>query len=94
MQAFYQGKVILITGAAGSVGRELVRQLLACGPAEIRAVDNNETELFLLGEHYRHTRKVNVYLGDVRDARKMENLCAGVDVVFHAAAFTRPTSWE
>jgi FlaA1/EpsC-like NDP-sugar epimerase len=86
MKEFFLGKVILITGAAGSVGQELVRQLLMYSPGEIRAVDNNETELFLLGEHYRHTQKLNAYLGDVRDGRKMENLCAGVDVIFHAAA--------
>ncbi len=86
MKEFFQEKTILITGAAGSVGQELIRQLLDYSPAEIRAVDNNETGLFLLGERYRHTQKVNVYLGDVRDARKMENLCAKVDIVFHAAA--------
>jgi FlaA1/EpsC-like NDP-sugar epimerase len=87
MKDFYQGKVILITGAAGSVGQELVKQLINYHPTEIRAVDNNETELFLLGERYRQTQKVNAYLGDVRDARKMENLCTGVDIIFHAAAF-------
>lgn len=87
MKDFFQDKVILVTGAAGSVGQELVRQLLTYGPGEIRAVDNNETALFLLGERYRQTGKVTVYLGDVRDARKMENLCNGVEIVFHAAAF-------
>jgi FlaA1/EpsC-like NDP-sugar epimerase len=86
MKDFFQDKVILITGAAGSVGQELVRQLLHFNPAELRAVDNNETELFLLGEKHRETRKVNIYLGDVRDARKMENLCVKVDIIFHAAA--------
>jgi FlaA1/EpsC-like NDP-sugar epimerase len=86
MYDFFCNKVVLITGAAGSVGQELVRQLLAVHPAEIRAMDNNETELFFLGEHYRETHSLSVHLGDVRDTRKLENLCAGVDVVFHAAA--------
>ncbi len=87
MKDFFQGKVVLITGAAGSVGHELVKQLVNYNPGEIRAVDNNETELFLLGEKYRQTGKLNAYLGDVRDVRKMENLCAGVDLIFHTAAF-------
>ncbi len=87
MKDFFAQKTILITGAAGSVGRELVRLLVDYGPAEIRAVDNNETELFLLSEAYRPTGLVTPYLGDVRDARKMENLCGGVDLIFHAAAY-------
>jgi FlaA1/EpsC-like NDP-sugar epimerase len=87
MQHFFQKKVVLVTGAAGSVGQELVRQLLCCQPGEIRAVDNNETELFLLGERYQHAPEVKVHLGDVRDPRKMEDLCPGADVILHAAAF-------
>lgn len=86
LNTFFKDKIILITGAAGSVGQELIRLLLACAPGEIRAVDNNETALFLLGERYRHTNGLTFFFGDVRDARKMENLCAGVDIIFHAAA--------
>jgi FlaA1/EpsC-like NDP-sugar epimerase len=87
MREFFLDKVILITGAAGSVGQELVRQLLQYNPAEIRAVDNNETELFLLGERYRHPQKVTAYLGDVRDTKKMEHVSTKVDIIFHTAAF-------
>ena len=87
MREFFCNKVILVTGAAGSVGQELVHQLLSVNPAEVRAVDNNETELFFLGERYRESSNLSVYLGDVRDTMKVENLCAGVDIVFHAAAF-------
>ena len=49
MYEFFVNKVVLVTGAAGSVGQELVRQLLHLNPAEVRALDNNETELFFLG---------------------------------------------
>lgn len=87
MNDFFQGKAILITGAAGSVGKELLKQLLVYQPAEIRAVDNNETEIFLLGEAYKQSTNVRVFLGDLRDSLKMENLFGGVDIVFHAAAY-------
>jgi FlaA1/EpsC-like NDP-sugar epimerase len=86
MESFFEDKVILITGAAGSVGQELVRQLLACSPKEIRAVDNNETAIFFLNETHRDSGKVTAYLGDVRDLTKIANLCSGVDYVFHTAA--------
>lgn len=91
---FFENKVILITGAAGSVGQELLRQLVPLKPAEIRALDNNETALFYLGEQYHQVPEVTVHLGDVRDALKLENLCHGVDIVIHTAAFKHVTLSE
>ena len=87
MYDFFVNKVVLITGAAGSVGQELVRQLLGLNPAEVRALDNNETELFFLGERYRDTHELSVYLGDVRDESKLEEVCTGADIILHTAAF-------
>jgi FlaA1/EpsC-like NDP-sugar epimerase len=87
MYDFFLNKVVLVTGAAGTVGRELVRQLLDLKPAEVRALDNNETELFFLGERHRDNQGFAVYLGDVRDERKLEEVCTGVDIIFHTAAF-------
>jgi FlaA1/EpsC-like NDP-sugar epimerase len=84
---FFSNKVVLVTGASGTVGQELVRQLLQMDPAEVRALDNNETEVFFLGERYRETRGLSVILGDIRDARKLEDVCSGVDIIFHTAAF-------
>ncbi len=86
MRNFYRNKTILITGAAGTVGKELIRQLMEFEPAGIRLLDNNETELFLLGKKYLHTGKVTAFLGDVRDLQKFINLTRGVDLIFHAAA--------
>ena len=50
MKDFYQGKKILITGAAGTVGREIIKQLCSFEPTEIRLMDNNESEIFFLME--------------------------------------------
>ena len=50
MKDFYKDKKILLTGAAGTVGREIVRQLDSFEPAELRLMDNNETEMFFLME--------------------------------------------
>lgn len=82
----WKSKRILITGVCGTVGRELLRQVVAAGPADVIGLDNNETELFFLRESYRDSGNVRLYLGDVRDRdclfRKME----GVDIVLHTAA--------
>ncbi len=81
----FSGRVVLVTGAAGTVGRALVTRLLGLGVGELRALDNNESELFFLAETHRADRVVPL-LGDVRDGDKVADACRGVDIVLHAAA--------
>jgi FlaA1/EpsC-like NDP-sugar epimerase len=86
MDNIFRDQAILVTGAAGSVGKELVRRLLPLWPGEIRLLDNNETELFLMGEAYRSVNNVIAYIGDVRDLQKLSTAARGVDMIFHCAA--------
>ena len=86
MKNFYKGKNILLTGAAGTVGREIVKQLVSFAPAELRLMDNNETEMFFLMEEYGN-KNVFCFLGDIRDRDKLEKLSKDVDVIIHSAAF-------
>lgn len=86
MNKFYKEKKVLITGAAGTVGRELVKQLSFMSATELRLVDNNESEMFFLMEAYKNSN-VFCFLGDVRDSEKMHKLSEGIDIVIHAAAF-------
>ncbi len=87
-----RGKIILVTGAAGSIGSELCRQLLNYQPSRVIALDTNETGLFDLLESLRtHTgiSRLRVTIGDITDAEYMERLFARQkpDIVFHAAAY-------
>lgn len=86
MEEFYKNKKIFITGAAGTVGRELVRQLSLLEPAEMRLIDNNESELFSLSEEYKN-KNIFCFLCDIRDKEKLEEHANGIDIIIHAAAF-------
>src|SRR5205809_5083685 len=92
--AFLKGQVILVTGAAGSIGSELCRQLLDCEPGLLIALDTNETGLFDLVEALRsrsHPRVscLHPFIGDITDSWRMQRLFAEQrpDIVFHAAAY-------
>lgn len=80
------GRRVLITGVCGTVGRELLRQVVQRQPAEIVGLDNNESELFFLDEEYRGQPHVRFYLGDMRDRDKLLEKMRGIDVVLHSAA--------
>ncbi len=86
MNKFYKDKTILLTGAAGTVGREIVKQLVSFEPAELRLMDNNETEMFFLMEEYGNSN-VFCFLGDIRDRDKLDKLSKDVDIIIHSAAF-------
>ncbi|HEX8919606.1 MAG TPA: nucleoside-diphosphate sugar epimerase/dehydratase, partial [Chloroflexota bacterium] len=92
VQSTLRDKVILVTGARGSIGFELCRQLLSLTPARVVALDNNETGLFYLKRELSHDPNkalLSLVLGDVTDEHKMERIFRRYKpvVVFHAAAY-------
>src|SRR5210317_1390889 len=81
-------KRVLVTGACGTVGRELVRQLLEVqNVEELVAIDNNESELFFLEQRFSNHKGASFFLADVRDQSKLTRTMEGIQVVFHTAAF-------
>ena len=82
-------KKILVTGCCGTVGKELVRQMLAGDyePSEVVGVDNNESELFFIDQTYISDNRASFFLADNRDEFALNQLFKDVDIVFHAAAF-------
>jgi FlaA1/EpsC-like NDP-sugar epimerase len=87
MESFFKDKRVLVTGACGTVGRELVRQLLEqLQVAELVGLDNNESELFFLEQRFQAHRHAHFTLGDIRDRDKLSRRLKHMDIVFHAAA--------
>lgn len=86
------GKRILITGAAGSIGSELVRQIVRFKPQLIIMLDQAETPLHDIEREMRAKSngvKMIAYLADVTNQDRMENIFHDYppDIVFHAAAY-------
>jgi FlaA1/EpsC-like NDP-sugar epimerase len=85
-------KTILVTGAAGSIGSEIVRQLSRFATQKIILVDQAETPSFHLEnelkKNYSHV-KFKTHLGDVTNVYKMEQIFRQYqpEIVFHAAAY-------
>jgi FlaA1/EpsC-like NDP-sugar epimerase len=86
-------KRILITGAAGSIGSELARQLAAVYPALLIICDQTESGLYQIEyeiqQQYKLGNALRVYLGDIKDEINIDNLFNKYkpQVVFHAAAY-------
>lgn len=86
------GQVVLVTGAAGSIGAELCRQVARFRPRVLIAFDRAETPLFDLDRRLRRIAPELVVVpcvGDVTDARRVEEVLRAhpPSVVFHAAAY-------
>ncbi|MEL7300957.1 MAG: nucleoside-diphosphate sugar epimerase/dehydratase [Pseudomonadota bacterium] len=90
----YRGRTILISGAGGSIGSELCRQVLACAPARIILFELSEGALYAIDMELRQLRgsaavEIVPVLGSVADPALVREVLAAhtVDVVLHAAAY-------
>lgn len=86
MSDFFAGKSILVTGGTGSIGGEIVRQVLRCDPRVVRVFSRDETKQFYLQHELRKYENVRYLIGDVRDRERIFRGLEGIDIVFHAAA--------
>jgi len=80
------GKTILVTGGTGSVGSELVMQILRFNPKQVRVLSRNETRQYNLLEKLKYPKNLSMLIGDIRDRDRLQLAFKGVDVVFHTAA--------
>lgn len=92
IKGYLEGKVVLVTGAGGSIGSELCRQIIRFGPAKLVLFDAGEENLYSIEMELVHQRGFTSYvpvLGQVQDEALVETVFRthGPQVVFHAAAY-------
>ena len=86
------GKTILVTGAGGSIGAELCRQIIAFQPAHLVLFELNEYALYCIQEEFHANfpdTVMSFVIGDIKDEDRVEQILAQVhpSVIFHAAAY-------
>ena len=98
MQASISGKVVMVTGAGGSIGSELCRQIIQLQPLALVLFELSEFGLYAIEKELNHLltktqnpRHIGIFaiLGSVTDARRMEKVCKAFEVqtIYHAAAY-------
>ena len=92
VHAQISGRVVMVTGAAGSIGSELCRQILEFGPSVLVCLDKDETGVFHLQTELTPLARdcgLVMSLADVRDRERLRKVCFAneVEIIFHAAAY-------
>lgn len=85
----FKDKSIFVTGSCGTVGTEIIEQLLGLSdfaPKEVIGIDNNESSLFFQDQKYLNDVRASFFVADIRDENDLINKMKGVDIVIHAAA--------
>jgi FlaA1/EpsC-like NDP-sugar epimerase len=85
----FDGKSVFVTGSCGTIGAELVLQLLnnpKYNPKEVIGVDNNESALFFQDQKFLDDSRASFFVADIRDKNELYKRMRGVDIVIHAAA--------
>ena len=92
MHRWIDGRVLMVTGASGSIGSEICRQLLQFEPQRLVLVDRSENGQFFLQRELKQAfpdADIQVHVADVGDRARMDQLLAEYhpDILFHAAAY-------
>lgn len=90
--AYLRGTVVMVTGAGGSIGSELCRQVAQSGPRQLVLLDQSESGMYHIDMELRERYpELEIYpiIADIRDATRMERVASRYrpEIIFHAAAY-------
>ncbi|HLC94409.1 MAG TPA: polysaccharide biosynthesis protein [Patescibacteria group bacterium] len=92
VKKFYRGKVVFVTGGAGSIGSDIVKQLIDLDVKKVVVYDNSEYLIFLLEQQLKESGlrdRSELIVGSILHYNKLNMLMKRIrpDIVFHAAAY-------
>jgi FlaA1/EpsC-like NDP-sugar epimerase len=92
LHSFIHGKTVLVTGAGGSIGAELCRQIARFTPARVVLLDSSEFALYTIEQEFRDRLPgiaVSAVIGDAKDPARLQEVMTRLrpQIVFHAAAY-------
>lgn len=94
MKNLFKGKIILVTGGTGTVGRAIVNALTGLEPKTIRIFSRDESKQYDMQKEFWEHRNVRFLIGDVRDKDRLMHAMKAVDIVFHTAAMKHVIACE
>ena len=94
MRNIFRNKKILITGGTGSIGQEILQEILKYEPEVVRILDVDETKQFELQQEYEEYDNVRFLLGDIRDINRLHRAFNDLDIIYHTAAYKHVLSSE
>lgn len=94
MEKEFKGKIVLVTGGTGTIGGELVRQILTYKPKQLRVFSRDESRQYHLQESLGKSDNLRFLIGDIRDRDRLDLALKGVDIVLHAAAMKHVSHCE
>jgi FlaA1/EpsC-like NDP-sugar epimerase len=82
----WEEEIVLVTGGCGSVGTELVKQLLVLPVKKVIVFDHAESLVYHMDQKYRNEPRFDIMVGDIRDLPSLDRAMKNVTIAFHGAA--------
>ena len=91
VEHYIRNKVVLVTGAGGSIGSEICRQIMRVGPKQLLLLGHGENSIYLINQELKNIYKdgpIIPIIADIRDKQQLDQIFTQYNpqVVFHAAA--------
>ena len=94
IESIIKEKVVLVTGGTGSFGKDFTKKALELGVKKLIVFSRDELKQYEMKQEFNNDPRLRFFIGDVRDADRLQRAFEGVDIVIHAAAMKHVDACE